>query len=181
MAPNIAPITEPTSDAVLRLDDLLPAWLAADVCAGEALEWMAADVIPGEALELFRPDIVGEGEAAAKLVCALSVVDVAGVLRGKVNMFSSASAVKMPPEEPQPYQTVSPLLNSSFQPEGAAESLYNHELRSQQGSEYRSRIIVKVSHEPAKRPFLTCDRRIVVFLSCDGRLAQGTAEQDSRR
>lgn len=124
MAPNIAPITEPTSDAVLRPDELLPTWLAADVFAGGAPEWMAADVIPGEALELSGPEIVGEGDAVEKVVCALLVVDVAVVLRGKVNIFSSASAVKIPPEDPQPYQTVSPLLNSSFQPEGAAESLY---------------------------------------------------------
>ena len=33
MAPNTAPITEPTSDAVLRLDELLPALLAAEVFA----------------------------------------------------------------------------------------------------------------------------------------------------
>ena len=101
-APNIAPITEPTSDAVLRPDELLPAWLAADVFAGEALEWMAAEVIPGEALELSGPEIVGEGVTAEELICALSVVDVAVVLRGKVKIFSSASAVKIPPEDPQP-------------------------------------------------------------------------------
>ena len=70
MAPHIAPSTEPMSDAVLRPDELLPALLAADVFAGEAPEWMAAEIVPGEALELFGPEIVGEGEAAAKLVCA---------------------------------------------------------------------------------------------------------------
>ena len=123
MAPHIAPSTEPTSDAVLRPDELLPTWLAADVFAGEAPE-------------LFGLEIVGEGEAAAKLVCAFSVVDVAVVLRGKVIIFSSASAVKIPPYIPQPYQTVSPLLNSSFPTEGEAEPLYECKLRSQRGSDY---------------------------------------------
>ena len=136
MAPHIAPSTEPMSDAVLRPDELLPTWLAAVVFAGEAPGSMAVDAILGEALELLGPEIVGEGEAAAKLVCAFSVVDVAVVLGGKVSIFSATLAVKIPPDDPQPPKTVPPLLNSSFQPEGAAEPLYECKLRSQQGSDY---------------------------------------------
>ena len=136
MAPNTAPSTEPSSDAVLRPDELLLTWLAADVFAGEAPEWLATDVSAIGALELFGPEIVGEGEAAAKLVCAPSVVDVAVVLRFKVIIFSLASAVNIPPDLPQPYQTVSPLLNSSLLAEGKAEPLYECQLRSRQGGEY---------------------------------------------
>ena len=195
MAPNTAPSTEPSSDAVLRPDELLPSWLAADMFAGEVPEWPAADVLAGEvpewlatdvsaigALEFFGPEIVGEGEAAAKLVCAPSVVDVVVVLRFKVIIiFSSASAVNIPPDVPQPYQTVSPLLNSSFWAEGKAEPLYECQLRSRQGREYNQRFMMKVGYEPASRQSLTCKRRIVIFHSCAGRMAQVTTEQNSRR
>ena len=129
MAPNTAPSTEPSSDAVMRPDELLLTWLAADVFAGEVPEWLATDVSAIGALELLGPEIAGEGEAAAKLVCAPSAVDVAVVLRFKVIIFSSASAVNIPPDLPQPVQKVSPLLNSSFWAEGKAERLYECKLR----------------------------------------------------
>ena len=102
---------------------------------------MVADAIPGRALELFGLEIVAEGEAAVRLVCAFSVVDVAVVLGGTVNRFSAASAVKIPPDVPQPYQTVSPLLNSSFHAEGEADPLHKCQRRQKQGREYRWRIL----------------------------------------
>ena len=148
MAPHIAPSTEPISDAVLRPDELLPTWLvavvfageapgsmAADVLAGEALGSMVVDAILGEALELLGPEIVGEGEAVVKLVCAFSVT-VAVVFGTKVSIFSAAFAVKITLDVAHIYITVSPLLNSSFPTKGAADPLYECKLRSQQGSEY---------------------------------------------
>ena len=64
IAPKIAPITEPTSDAVLRPEELLLAFVAADVLAGEVLVLVSA----GEALVDVGPEITAEGDATPRLV-----------------------------------------------------------------------------------------------------------------
>ena len=119
MAPRVAPTTEPAFDPALSPEEVYPAFMAVDACAGDALVDVIArgalvDVIAREALVVFGLEVAAEDDVVPKLVCIAPVVVVRVADPAKVTRPSAALAVVIPPMVPQPQTTLASLLHSNL-------------------------------------------------------------------
>lgn len=119
MAPRMAPTTEPAFDPALSPEEVFPAFMAVDTCAGEALVDVIAgealvDVIAGEALVIFGLEVAAADDVVPKLVCIAPVLVVGVGNSATVARPSAALAVVIPPMGPQPQSTVASLLHSNL-------------------------------------------------------------------
>ena len=106
----MAPTTEPAFDPALSPEEVFPAFMAVDTCAGEAL----VDVIAGEALVIFGLEVAAADDVVPKLVCIAPVLVVGVGNSATVARPSAALAVVIPPMGPQPQSTVASLLHSNL-------------------------------------------------------------------